>query len=155
MLLLQTLLYKFSHLEAIDPCAARSCEGYPGSPTSDAHSLMGSTPFYHLETFEDLCQHVVYPFVEISSPDQGWTSRRRSVDSQAQSARGQARAAPASSDQLNIEFCDIPQGLFIEPLMIAFLLSPDHAGAAGDNEMDQADSNANSFTDAPGRAPLS
>ena len=48
-----------------------------------------------------------------------------------------------------------PQGLFIEPLMIAFLLSPDHAGAAGDNEMDQAESNANSFTDAPGRAPLS
>ena len=54
MLLLQTLLYKFSHLEAIDPCTALSCESPPGS-AANVHHLMGSTPFYHIETFEDLC----------------------------------------------------------------------------------------------------
>jgi hypothetical protein len=153
MLLLQTLLYKFCHLEAIDPCSALSNESYPDQPTSNSHQLMGSTPFYHIENFEDMCQHVVYPFVEIAGPDLDWTSRRRSADSQ--SAIGQARGA-SNKDLLNIEFCDIPQGLFIEPLMIPFLLSPDHAGGeATENEYDRNESHLNSFTDAAERAPLS
>lgn len=106
MLLFQTLLHKVCHLEAIDPCSALSNESFPEQTSSSSHQLMGSLPFYHIETFEDLFQHAVYPFVEFAGPEQDWTSRRRSGDSQ--SARALAPHGASGSSQLTIEFCDIP-----------------------------------------------
>jgi len=47
---LQNLLFAFSSLACIDP------------GTSDK-KFFSSIPFYHLETFEDLCQHVLFPYV--------------------------------------------------------------------------------------------
>ena len=58
LLLLQTLLFQFNGFEIVDPSQAIGHLGFP---------LIGSTPFYNIETIQDLCQHVMFPFIEIDS----------------------------------------------------------------------------------------
>ena len=100
LLLLQTLLFQFNGFEIVDPSQAIGHLGFP---------LIGSTPFYNIETIQDLCQHVIFPFIEIDSGEHA--SLKGSISSKNSSRR----------DGINVEFQDNPQGLFLESLPISFL----------------------------------
>lgn len=93
---LQTVLYMMSNLNTIDPCS-RHPEHF------------GSVPFYHLDTFEDLCRYVLFSFVEIQHGE--------------------------NNNSINVDFMEKPQGLLLKPARISFLV-PDSVHIPNDNDIE-------------------
>ena len=82
-----------TNLNTVDPCVVHPRH-------------FGSLPFYHIDTFEDLCQFLLFPYVEVQKSDGSYT-----VDFQAR-----------------------PSGLFLNPSKIGFML-PDSVQVPDDIEM--------------------
>ena len=89
-----------SNLNTVDPCL-RHPENF------------GSIPFYHLDSFEDLCRYILFSFVEIQQGD-------------------------SNNRALNVDFMEKPQGLFIKVARISFLV-PDSVNIPNDNDIEDID----------------
>lgn len=86
-----------NNLNTVDPCM-RLPEHF------------GSIPFYHIDTFEDLCRHILFIFAEI---------------------------VPSNST-FTVDLMAKPFGLFIKPAKISFLL-PNSINVANNNDIDDID----------------
>jgi len=113
MLDLQTIMYMFEGLSLIDP----------GFVPRRASSL----PFYLIDSFQDLCQFVLFHYVQTSKvalddEDEGQDVGGRKAGSDlGLNLAGRGGAAP---EELTIEFSEHPEGIFAEPLPMKFLISP-------------------------------
>lgn len=53
---LHNMMFSLSGLPSIDPCTT-------------SNRFLSSVPFYHIETFEELCEQVLFPFVHVCKVD--------------------------------------------------------------------------------------
>lgn len=82
-----------TNLNTIDPCSVHP-------------KHFGSLPFYHIDTFEDLCQSLLFPYVDVQKFDGDYS----------------------------VDFKEKPPGLFTKPNKISFML-PDSFEVPDEIEM--------------------
>lgn len=135
LLELQSTMYFFEGLSLVDP----------GTAPRQACSM----PFFLVDSFKELCQYVLFHFVQIGGISQSESNSAlhdsaRYADAESESLPAGRRSA--QSEELAVDFSEEPNGIFLEPFPMKFLMrqeeselayaNGEEAGAGGALDLD-------------------